>query len=441
VTASLRLDVGAPGRIDGAGLAAYALPAVALMMTALPLNILLPDFYAERTALTLGAIGWLMLATRLIDAVADPLLGTWIDAQKLGGSYLRPLLIGAPLLALGFALLFHPPAGALAAPAAGLWLFATYTCACLGYSLATVAYQAWGAELADDDHGRARITGAREGAGLAGVLVGGSLPQVAGHSALVGLFIVVLAAALAWLAWRAPRPPAARLLRSVTPTAGVDPQPDTNPYTAFLVPLRHAATRWLLLVFALNALAPAITATVFVFFVTDRLQLGDRAAVFLALYFAAGAASMPLWVRLARGTSLHALWLAGMVAAVLSFVGTYWLAPGDFGAFAAICVLSGAAFGADLALPPALLARVIDANGHGGRREGAYFGLWNFVNKLVLALAGGIALNALQGLGYTRGATDAAALDALAFAYAALPCALKLAAAAMLLVAWRRGRF
>ncbi|MCX5748176.1 MAG: hypothetical protein NT062_37435, partial [Proteobacteria bacterium] len=43
---------------------------------------------------------------------------------------------------------------------------------------------------------------------------------------------------------------------------------------------------------------------------------------------------------------------------------------------------------ADLALPPALLARVIDANGHGSQREGAYFGLWNFVNKLTLAVAG-----------------------------------------------------
>jgi GPH family glycoside/pentoside/hexuronide:cation symporter len=99
------------------------------------------------------------------------------------------------------------------------------------------------------------------------------------------------------------------------------------------------------------------------------------------------------------------------------------------------------AFGADLALPPALLARVIDANGHSGQREGAYFGLWNFVNKLVLAIAGALALTLLEGLGYSRGAQDPAALDALAFTYAVVPCALKLVAAGWLFAAWRQQRF
>jgi Na+/melibiose symporter-like transporter len=150
---------------------------------------------------------------------------------------------------------------------------------------------------------------------------------------------------------------------------------------------------------------------------------------------------MPLWMRLARRFSLHALWLAAMVAAVVAFVWAWWLPAGAAAGFAAICALSGLAFGADLALPPALLARVIDANGHNGQREGAYFGLWNFANKLVLAVAGALALAILDALGYARGAREAAALDALAFTYAVVPCGLKLAAAALLAVAWRGRRF
>jgi GPH family glycoside/pentoside/hexuronide:cation symporter len=130
-----------------------------------------------------------------------------------------------------------------------------------------------------------------------------------------------------------------------------------------------------------------------------------------------------------------------MMAAVVAFVWAFWLPAGALGGFAALCVLSGLAFGADLALPPALLARVIDANGHSGQREGAYFGLWNFVNKLVLAVAGALALSILESLGYSRGAQDAAALDALAFTYSVVPCLLKLVAAAWLLTAWRRQRF
>jgi Na+/melibiose symporter-like transporter len=409
-------------------LGAYSLLAVPLMMTALPLAILLPDFYAAHTALSLQAIGLILLATRLVDAVADPLLGSWVDAQKARASYLRPILLAAPLLAVAFPLVFRPlqsvDAGGQAA-----WLFFTLVAAYLGYSLAIVAYQAWGAELAHDDAGRARVTGAREGAGLLGVLIGGTLPQVAGYDAAAAALVVLLAIGLAVLAWRAPRPPPARAL------------PAGNPYFAFVVPLATRNTRWLLGVFALNALAPSITATVFVFFVADRLGLAAQAPTFLAVYFLAGAASMPLWTRLARRFSLHALWLAGMLAAVAAFVWAFWLPAGSFGGFAAICALSGLAFGADLALPPALLARVIDANGHSGQREGAYFGLWNFVNKLVLAGAGALALAMLDALGYARGARDAAALDALAFTYAVLPCALKLVAAAWLAVAWRWRRF
>ena len=413
---------------SAAALGAYSLLALPLMMTALPLNILLPDFYAQHTALSLQTIGLLLLATRLIDAVADPLLGSWVDAQKARGSYLRPILLAAPLLAAAFHLVFRPPQS-LDLGAQAAWLFFTLAAAYLGYSLAIVAYQAWGAELAHDDAGRARITGAREGAGLIGVLVGGSLPQLAGYGAATAALVVLLVLGLAALAWRAPRPPQAR------------PLPPGNPYLAFVVPLAARNTRWLLGVFALNALAPSITATVFLFFVSDRLGLAAYAPMFLAAYFLAGAASMPLWMRLARRFSLHALWLAAMVAAVVAFVWAWWLPAGAAAGFAAICLLSGLAFGADLALPPALLARVIDANGHNGQREGAYFGLWNFANKLVLAVAGALALAILDALGYARGAREAAALDALAFTYAVVPCGLKLAAAALLAVAWRGRRF
>jgi len=420
-------------RLSGSALAAYALLGLPLMMTALPLNILLPDFCAARTGIALGTIGNIMLATRLIDAVVDPLLGAWVDAEKTRASYARPLLLAAPVLALAFWLLFHPPAALRidgdANCGAALWLFTTLACAYVGFSLATVAYQAWGAELAHDDAGRTRVVGSREAAGLIGVLIGGSLPQIAGYQALAITFLILFVLLLALLLARAPRPQA-----SGKAIAG-------NPYLAFIEPLRFANARWLLTVFACNALAPAITSTVFIFFVADRLALGAQSGLFLALYFVSGAASMPLWIRLARRFSLHALWLAGMVAAVVSFVWAYWLGAGQLAGFAAICVVSGLAFGADLALPPSLLARVIDSNGHAGQREGSYFGLWNAVNKLVLALAGGIALNLVTALGYERGASSEAALAALALTYAVVPCALKLLAASLLFMAWRQQRF
>lgn len=418
----------APAPLAARPLLAYAMFGMPLAMVALPVYVLVPKFYADLTGLALGIIGAILLGARLLDAFVDPLLGAWVDAGKSRRSYLRPILIALAPLAIGFTLLFAPPDG-LTSTAAAVWLAATLIAAYLGYSLASIAYQAWGAELAHDDAGRARVTTWREAAGLLGVLLAAIVPYALGMRGLIALLALALLLAVTLLVHAAPRPAPARAFESI------------NPWRAVLVPLGTPRLRWLLAVFIANGIAAAIPASLVLFFIADRLQLESQSGVFLALYFLAGALSMPAWAWLARRWSLHAVWLVGMVAAVAAFVWAYRLGAGDFTAFAVICVMSGAALGADLALPPALLARVIDANGHGGSREGTYFGLWNLVNKLNLALAAGIALPVLESLGYREGSRDAAALDALSIAYALLPCALKLAAAALLFFAWRSKRF
>jgi len=410
------------------GLAAYALFGMPLAMMALPVYVLVPKFYAEGTGLALTIIGSVLLGARLLDALIDPLLGAWVDAGKRSASYLRPILIAVTPLAVGFALMFLPPSD-LTTEAATLWLATTLIAAYLGYSLATIAYQAWGAKLARDDAGRARVTAWREGAGLIGVVLAAVIPYAFGPRSLIAVFAVTLVLALAVLVRYAPRPASSVAVEAL------------NPWRSMMAPLVTARFRWLLAVFVVNGIAAAIPASLVLFFIADRLQLEAQSGVFLALYFIAGAASMPLWVKLAQRHSLHAVWLIGIVLSVVAFVWAYWLSAGAFASYATICVLSGAALGADLALPPALLARVIDANGHTNAREGAYFGLWNLVNKLNLALAAGIALPVLEMLGYRVGVRDAAALGALAFAYAVLPCILKLGAGAVLFAAWRGEKF
>ncbi|UUZ50512.1 hypothetical protein LP420_12120 [Massilia sp. B-10] len=92
-----------------------------------------------------------------------------------------------------------------------------------------------------------------------------------------------------------------------------------------------------------------------------------------------------------------------MLLSCAVFVWAFGLAPGAAVAFGAICVLSGLAVGADLALPPALLAGVIAGVSHAGSREAAYFGVWNWGVQMTLALAAGISLPLLEWLGYVPG--------------------------------------
>lgn len=123
-----------------------------------------------------------------------------------------------------------------------------------------------------------------------------------------------------------------------------------------------------------------------------------------------------------------------MLLAVLAFSGAYFLQAGDTTGFVLICILSGGALGADLALPPALLAALIRQHHDQAQREGAYFGLWNWATKMNLALAAGIALPLLELFGYQPASVDPHTLHSLSLAYAVLPCLLKLLAAVLL---WR----
>jgi Na+/melibiose symporter-like transporter len=398
-----------------------------LAFVALPLYVFLPNHYAREFGIPLATLGTLLLAARLLDAFIDPLLGRLSD--RLFARSIRSVLassaMAALVLAAGLSGLFFPPVrghtGLLAW--AAILLVLTY----MAYSLLSITHQAWGAGLGGDEVQRSRWVAWREGLGLVGVVVASVAPTLLGLPLTAALFSVALA--LGWLALtRAPRPlrPAGRLPESAPRhprhTVGAG-------HASVWRPLTVPAFRRLLAVFVLNGIASAIPATLVLFFVQDRLQAPPALEpAFLGAYFVSAALSLPLWMRAVRRWGLARTWLAGIVLAVAVFAWTATLGAGDAGLFLLVCALSGAALGTDLALPGAMLAGVIAAQGDHGQAEGAYFGWWNFAVKLNLALAAGLALPLLALAGYTPGTRDPQALQALTLAYCALPCALKLLA-------------
>jgi GPH family glycoside/pentoside/hexuronide:cation symporter len=389
---------------------AFGLP---LAMVALPIYVYLPQFYAERAGLSLAAIGAVLLAVRVAAAFVDPLLGWWIARGQ--GAYARYVAISLAPLLLGFVALFHPPA--LAGGAALSWFLGTLMLVYLGFGTASIAYQSWGAALTQAPAERARVSGAREACGLAGVVLAAGVTGAFGYRALALVFCVALLVTAALLLARAARP--ATALHAAA-------------WRDMATPFRQRRFRVLFAVLIVNGVASAIPATLFLFFAGDHLRLARLSGMFLILYFGAAALSIAGWVALAARVGEARAWMAGMLLSSAVFVWAFWLAPGAALGFGAICVLSGLALGADLALPPALLAGVIAGAGHAGSREAAYFGVWNWGVQMTLALAAGVALPLLAWRGYVPG--TGAGTGALAAAYALLPCALKLLAAAML---WR----
>ena len=404
-----------PQLAGGPGLlrtAAYGLFAMPLAMAALPLYVHLPKFYgghARRRPRRRSACCSSCCASPTASSTRCSACGATACARARVAIALSRAGAGARHGRAVHAACGDRPRSLLA------WLVVALALVYTAYSVATINHNAWGAELSTDPVERTRITAIREGLALVGVVVASVAPALLGGAAGPDAGLAPLRDRVRGRSRSpAPRSPCARRTRRAAPRRALEPLA-----TRVAAPLADPLFRRLLAVFLANGIASAIPATLVLFFIADVLQAES----------AAGPLSRALLRRRRRrhaavGPSVRApaarrrAWMVGMVAAIVAFVWAFALGPGDAGAFAAICVLSGLALGADLALPPSLLADVIDRDGR-ARPTGAYFGLWTLATKLNLALAAGIALPLLGAPGLrARAGPRGGGLGALAFVYA-----------------------
>lgn len=394
---------------------AYGVLGLPLAFGALPIYLFVPDLYARSGLLGLSTIGVVLLLTRLLDAVADPCFGWLIDRHPR-----KPMLYAALVpFGVGFVILFSPMLMAPADPV--WWLFGSLACCTLGFSGAMIAYQAWGSDLGADSVERLRLTGAREAFILAGVVIAAVIPTSISSEPLVGMqglpwflggFLILAVLILQRL------------------PAGQQNLVRESLISRLRVTWADPVYRKLLLVFFANGIASAFPATLFVFYVTDVLAAPAQTGMLLGTYFLSAALAVPVWVRIAQVLGRPWTWMIAMVLAIAAFSGAAFLGAGDWPLFLVVCLVSGLAVGTDLTIPASMVADLGEKRG----ATGTYFGIWNLVAKINLALAAGIALPLLAILGYVPGSVDHT--DVLIGAYVLLPLALKTVAIA-LLYRWR----
>lgn len=408
----------------------YGLLGLPLAMAALPVYVQIPTYYTAQLGLPLAITGLVLFFARMFDTVQDPFIGQLVD--KVGCNNRLWIIASAVMLCLSFSGLWLPPAFARESTTLLLiWLGVMLSLAYTAHSMLNIAYLAWGSSLENRHHSDStadttfhQLLGAsawREAFGMIGVILASIIPswivlqdtnqastQLSQYaivfSGLVGLAVFALL-------FGAAKP----LKRSAHAVIGLR------------VLLKNSRFLALLRIYFFNSLSVAIPASLILFFINDRIQTPEKTAIFLASYFVAGACGLPIWIKLAKRIGAQRAWQIGMLIAVLSFVSASLLGAGDSNGFLLVCIASGLALGADLALPPVLLTVVVDDQ----QNMGAYFGLWSLIGKFTLALAG-LSLSLLALLGYEANQTNqinhANSLLALSFSYAVLPCAFKLIA-------------
>ena len=424
----------APAGLSNRVLLAYALPAFVVALPTIPVYIHLPALYGVELGLGLAATGLALLVARIFDTVTDPLIGALSDRLSFHGFRRKPwIAVGAAIAGLGLFKILNPPVAVGAAYLLG-WSLVLYA----GWTMVSVPYNAWGAELSDDYDERTRITSWREGIALLGILGAGALTAaLAGF----GWTEAESAGAIAWaaMALGAVFMPVLLFVVREGQAGGEAKAPVGRLHLQDGVGTLLANGPFLRLLsgWFLNGLANGIPAALFFIYLEHGLGADARLRpLFVLAYFVAAVASIPLWRFMSHRIGKHRTWCWAMLGACAAFVAVPVLPQGAFAGFAAVCVVTGMGLGADLILPPAIQADVVDyqrfRSGRG--RAGLQFALWGMSTKLALAAAVGLALPGIEVLGFDPAAPTDSGRQALTVIYALVPVVIKVMAIAVI---WR----
>jgi Na+/melibiose symporter-like transporter len=409
-----------------AAIARYSFLAMPLAFAGLPLYIYIPDFYTRDLGLGLASAGLILLCLRALDAIQDPLIGYFSDSFQ---SWRKTMMIS------GFVALLFGMAGVMYGPpnivSIEIWFTLCIALTAGGLSLTGINLTMMGSLWHPDPKQTARISGWREAFGLIGMLLASATPALLimkfarpeSFQMYYWIFAVLLSLGFFFFLRFFKTLPAGHLIITAQPRHGIT-----------IIPLSFLKINsGFFLTCFLAHIAAALPASLFLYFVSDYLGFADKAGFFLFLYFLAGAVLMPFWIQLSGIISAEKTWLCSIILAISTFIWAYTLQPGDLIQFSIVCILSGFALGADLALPPAILARRIQIQNAAGYAAQAYAVL-NVIPKIALAMASGLALITLDYADFSPGKDNSAeSLSTLIFLYAVIPCLIKFLSGLMLL--------
>ncbi|WP_372016892.1 MFS transporter [Pseudoxanthomonas sp. 10H] len=128
-------------------------------------------FYTDVMGLAAGAVGTMMLVTKLADAVADPFMGAIADRTRSRWGRFRPWMVwGAVPLAVTGVLTWTVPEG-LDGNGRLLWAYASFTLMMLAYTVLSMPYSALSGVMTADSQQRTTLISFRFIAAFAGTTV------------------------------------------------------------------------------------------------------------------------------------------------------------------------------------------------------------------------------------------------------------------------------
>jgi GPH family glycoside/pentoside/hexuronide:cation symporter len=388
---------------------AYSLPAAAMAILMLAVGVYLPNFYTDELGLSAGMLAWVLLAGRLWDAVTDPAMGFVSDRSRSRWGRRRPFMAAAALPIWGLFYLLWSPAPALGERGLFLHLLACYLALYTFTTVFWIPYISLGMELTPSYHERTRLFGARQAFYLLGTALGMLTPPLfakaagsvaAGYSQMA-LAFGGLSSALLLVSF-------ARVRERATEGA-----PSPFPFFEGLrITFRNRAFVILMLTYLVALVGGSFIAPLTLYVAKYVIRAEWAVPLVMIAYLVGSIASVALWVRLSRRIGKNRTWSAGMVLATAVYATSFVYREGTWELWIALAMLIGAANGCTMTLGASISADVIDSDEleTGRRREGAFMGIWSFLDKAAIGLAIFVGMQGLERVGYRPNVEQAPAV-------------------------------
>lgn len=392
-----------------------------------PLAIFLPPFYAQEMGISMALMALVLMLARITDIITDPLIGSISDRWHTRFGRRKPwLVMGVPLMLAGTVMIFMPDEGVGIGYLLG-WTVLMY----LGWTMVTLPYGAWGAELSPHYHQRSRVVASREGYVLVGMFIAALAPAAmqalgaryqAGHTdgwlmqtavmlfgrngelgtgygpimaAMGWMMLILLPLTVFLVVWRVKEGPPESIQRTDW-KKGLRIMKNNGPFKRMIL--------MLLIVVTGEAFRNALS----VFFMQHVIQIQAQIGLMYLLYFGVGILGIPFWLYMGKRIGKHRAFCSALMLSAAGIVGMFFLSKGQLIPFAILFAIKGFCFAAFQFLPLSMLADIVDLDTarSGEHRAGLFFAMSGMAQKSAMALGIGLSLGLLSVVGF-----DATAIE------------------------------
>jgi Na+/melibiose symporter-like transporter len=399
----------------------YSFLALPLAFIGLPIYVNISDFYAREFGLALGVISFILLFARFFDLIQDPIIGYFSDLLvRKNFSRKKIIFLNSIFLSLSFLLLFSPPKNHSEIFYI-FWFLIFLSFTYLFFNFILINFESSAVIIAKNKDDRISINSLKEFFGLIGILLASALPSFLlfifdlgqkNSYFILGLTFAILLLSILFFFFRK-----VEILEKTF-------DEKLNFLTNIKEIFSDKIYRKFLFIFLINSIAVSIPASVVTFFVADILKLDQKfLGIFLVIYFLSGAIFIFFWKNLSNKFGKIRTWIISIIGSIITFSFAFFITSETANYFYLISFLAGAFLGADLIMPPAIIADLIhDKN----NKISSYLSFWSMITKFGLLIASFSSLFILDYYGYQPGNYLNNSLNILSFIYAICPVILKI---------------